>query len=215
MMRLRFQAGGDSWVKGLCSDLSVRIRILGLKYVGAEQEIAHFVDISKAGENLADARKWLDSSRSTMRNELTALSGQHMVGVVVAKECKTCASLIGSDSAMFFASAATEDDCSMSYKVFLSNEGVPQLLKRLARDGVGYKISEIAPISPDFHITTRQLNILKSAMEMGLYDFPRRVSQNELAEKLGIQPSTLSETLRRAEKNILGRFLSESAEIGE
>jgi len=48
---------------------------------------------------------------------------------------------------------------------------------------------------------------------MGFYDFPRRISLTELAGKIGIKPSTLSEILRAAEKSILGNFLSEDDEI--
>jgi len=76
-------------------------------------------------------------------------------------------------------------------------------------------VTEIAPISPDALLTTRQWNVLKSAMEMGLYDFPRRITQDELAVKTGIKPSTPNEILRRAEKNIPRSFLGSQAEISK
>jgi len=212
-MQLRFQAGADDWVKWLCADLSTQIKILGLKSVGKERQIAHFVDISLGKENTREVRQWLEKSPSITKTELTELSGKHMMGVVVARDCKACSSIMGYDSAMFVSSAATEQDCSVDYKLFLSDEGVPLLLRRLTKDGVGYRISEIAPISPESPLTSRQLGILKSAVEMGLYDFPRRITQTELAEKLGIKSSTLNEILRSVEKNILGNFLNQNTEI--
>ena len=139
--------------------------------------------------------------------ELTDLAKDHVLGVVVARHCRACTSIIGSSSAMFVSSASTESDCAVGYKIFLNNEGIPLLLNHLSQDGVGYKVTEISPISPDVPLTTRQLNVLKAAMEMGLYDFPRRITQDELALKMGVKPSTLNEILRRAEKNILGNYL--------
>ena len=208
-MQLRFQAGADDWVKGLCFDFSAQVKILGLKLIGKEKEVAHFVEITLADDNAAKVRDWLKSSSLILSTELTDLSKDHTMGVVVAKGCRACNSIIGSNTAMFVSSASTEDDCAIDYKVFLNNDGVPNLLSHLTNDGVGYKVTEISPMSPDLPLTTRQLGVLQSAMEMGLYDFPRRITQDELAAKIGIKTSTLNEILRRAEKNILGKFLSE------
>lgn len=211
MMQLRFQAGADDWVKGLCFDLSAQVKILGIKIIGKANEVAHFVEITMAEGNATSVRDWLKSNSLILSTELTELSKDHTIGVVVAKGCRACNSIIGSNSAMFVSSASTEDNCAVGYKIFLNNDGVPNLLNHLTKDGVGYKVTEISPMSPDLLLTTRQMSVLKSAMEMGLYDFPRRITQDELAFKIGIKTSTLNEILRRAEKNILGKFLSEQA----
>jgi len=213
MMQLRFQAGADPWVRGLCADFSAKVKILGLKFIGKEEEVAHFVDITMEADKMGELKKWLETDASVVSTELTDLSRDHVLGVVVARRCKACASIIGSSSAMFVSSAATERDCALGYKIFLNNDGIPSLLNNLSRGGVEYRVTEISPISPDVPLTTRQLNVLKSAMEMGLYDFPRRITQDELALKMGIKPSTLNEILRRAEKNILGNYLGMQMEI--
>ena len=212
MMQLRFQAGADDWVKGLCLDLSARVKILGLKFIGKGHEVAHFVEITMGRENAEEVRSWLGKSVSVVSVELTELSKDHAMGVVVARGCRACSSIIGSNSTMFVSSASTENDCAVGYKVFLNNDGVPSLLTHLSDEGVGYKVTEISPVVQDATLTTRQLNVLKSAMEMGLYDFPRRITQDDLAVKIGIKPSTLNEILRRAEKNILGSYLGSRAE---
>ena len=215
MMQLQFQARADDWVRQLCIDHSAQVRILGLKFVGRGQEVAHFVDISIGEGSPGEVRQQLESNPFVMSTELTDLSQQHIMGVVVAKRCMACPSILGTNQAVFVSSARTGDDCTVGYKVFLGNEGVPLLLSRLSKEGIGYSVKDIGPVSPDYKLTTRQLGILKSAMEMGFYDFPRRISLTELAERIGIKPSTLSEILRAAEKNILGSFLSEGSEIEE
>lgn len=195
----------------MCFELSASVKILGLKLIGGGRDVAHFVEITTAPENAAGVSDLLKSSNLILSTELTNLSKDHAIGVVVAKGCRACNSIIGSNSAMFVSSASTEEGCAVGYKIFLNNDGVPNLLNHLTKDGIGYKVTEISPMSPDLPLTTRQLTILKSAMEMGLYDFPRRITQDELAARIGIKTSTLNEILRRAEKNILGRFLSEQA----
>lgn len=56
-------------------------------------------------------------------------------------------------------------------------------------------------------LTTREFEILKTAYNLGYYDYPRSISFNELAKKLGIMPSTLSEELRKAEKKVIIAYL--------
>jgi predicted DNA binding protein len=213
MMQLRILASSDAWVKGLCSDLSARIKILGMKPVEGPGEVAHFVDITTTDVAPGQVRESLGNSGSVVSTELTDLSPGHMMGVVVAKGCTVCNSLINTAFASFISSAATDEDCSTGYKIFLNSEGVPALLNRLSRQRVPFTVEEISPISADYRLTTRQLAILKSAMEMGLYDFPRRITQDELATRIGITPSTLTEILRRAEKKILGDFLGEQLTV--
>ncbi len=209
MMQLRFQTRADDWVRELCNDLSAQIRILGIKSIGSGPTVAHFIDVVTESGGVDRVRQRLGILPSVQNSDLTDLSRKHAIGVVVSSGCRVCGPIIGAREAMFVSSAATEDDCTVSYKIFLNNEGVPSLLKHLSRVGVRYRIAELSPISVDIRLTARQLNVLKSAMEMGLYDFPKRTTQEELASQMGIAPPTLNEILRRAEKIVLGMYLSD------
>lgn len=214
MMQLRFLATADNWVKGLCLDHTASVKILGLKLVSKHHEVAHFVEIVTRDADSNKARSWLRASTSVLSTELSDLSKNHIMGVVVARDCSVCNSLIDGGSPSFISSATTEENCSVGWKVFLNGDSVPMLLNKLAKVGVPYRLVEISPISTDIHLTARQLMVTRFAMEMGLYDYPRRITQDELATRLGIKPSTLSEILRRAEKRILGQFLREGLPVG-
>jgi predicted DNA binding protein len=52
-------------------------------------------------------------------------------------------------------------------------------------------------------ITARQEQIIRKALELGYYDYPRKIRQKKLADACGVSSSTLSELLRRAERNII------------
>ena len=56
-------------------------------------------------------------------------------------------------------------------------------------------------------LTERQEEVIRVAFETGYFDFPRRVESTDLAKKLGISGSTLSEILRAAERRVFSEYL--------
>jgi predicted DNA binding protein len=54
--------------------------------------------------------------------------------------------------------------------------------------------------------------LLRTAVERGYYDTPRRCTLTELAEALDMAKSTCSETLHRAEGKITKQFLTNAHE---
>lgn len=58
-------------------------------------------------------------------------------------------------------------------------------------------------------LTETQENVVSAAIEAGYYDTPRSVTLTDLAEELDLAPSTLSETLHRAEETMVKTFADE------
>ncbi|WP_254274433.1 helix-turn-helix domain-containing protein [Haloarcula marina] len=54
-----------------------------------------------------------------------------------------------------------------------------------------------------FGLTDRQYETLLTAYESGYYDVPRRVNQDELAQRFGVSHQAISERLRRAHETIV------------
>jgi predicted DNA binding protein len=86
-------------------------------------------------------------------------------------------------------------------------------LKKLLKEFLNYKIDvkimKVVKVKSQDILTARQEQILKIAFEAGFFDFPRKIKVSELADKLNISVSNLSEILRRAEKNIIGKYFRE------
>ncbi len=78
-------------------------------------------------------------------------------------------------------------------------------LRRMLRDR-GLRIA-VRRVRKGRGLTPRQREILLRAIEEGYYDFPRRITLSELAEKLGISKSYLSETLAKVESKLLPEML--------
>ncbi|MCY0859635.1 MAG: helix-turn-helix domain-containing protein [Sulfolobaceae archaeon] len=83
------------------------------------------------------------------------------------------------------------------------------LLRKINELGSKVKVTKVVKLKSESALTARQEQIIKYAIELGYYDFPRRITLKELAQRLNISPSNLAEILRRAEKNILEVYIRE------
>ncbi|MBD3389984.1 winged helix-turn-helix transcriptional regulator [Candidatus Micrarchaeota archaeon] len=52
-------------------------------------------------------------------------------------------------------------------------------------------------------LAPRQLEVFQNAVDYGYYEVPKKISIEELSEKLGTSPSTVAEHLRKAESKLL------------
>lgn len=58
------------------------------------------------------------------------------------------------------------------------------------------------------NLTDNQKKILDSARKYGYYDYPRKITCEELSEKIGLNKDIALENLRKAEKRIFTRILT-------
>lgn len=59
----------------------------------------------------------------------------------------------------------------------------------------------------DALLTERQRECLATAQRLGYFDVPRECTLAELADELGVDKSTASETIRRGTSRVVGQFL--------
>lgn len=79
------------------------------------------------------------------------------------------------------------------------------LLTRLRQIGIPFETERVEPYRSPGGLTPRQQEVLDAAYREGYFDVPRRVTLAQLAERLGVAKSTLSETLRRAQRRMARR----------
>ncbi len=102
------------------------------------------------------------------------------------------------EGGMTLTSAGSQDMIS-DMVVGLEDAGVNVNLKQLR----GYRV-EAEPLDA---LTERQREIVETAFEAGYYDVPRRASTEDIAAEFGLDTSTISEHLQRAERNLIGAVL--------
>jgi predicted DNA binding protein len=94
-------------------------------------------------------------------------------------------------------------------------EQLKNLLEHINRLGLNYKITSATEAkfsvdSPLNELTEKQRIVLVSAFERGYYETPRKISSQELADKLHIKTSTLVEHRRKAEQCILSQLINKT-----
>jgi predicted DNA binding protein len=212
VIQLEFSTNAETWILSLCKTKLARIKVMSLKALdGTNKLITHFVDISSQKASAQDLTRALEKAPDVTDSDLARVAPNRVVGSVTSNDCLVCQAVVESNTNCFIAPAATEEDCNMNYKLFISGGGLPLFLQRLHRKGVNYKIEDLSPLTSPRGITARQQNVLRSALELGYYDFPKRVSTEELANKMGIKSGTVVEILRRAEKNVISRYFDEES----
>jgi hypothetical protein len=100
------------------------------------------------------------------------------------------------------------DDESMLVHVYFKGEkDLRRFLSQLERRNVKYVVEKIRSLKEIGELTALQEKILRLAYEAGYYDVPRGTSIVALAKMLGISPHAISETIRRAHKRLVEKYL--------
>jgi predicted DNA binding protein len=68
----------------------------------------------------------------------------------------------------------------------------------IAYEAAGYRGYQVLP-----QLSEKERLVLIAAIGSGYYEYPRRISATELADKLGYSKSTLIEYLRKAENKVI------------
>ena len=126
-------------------------------------------------------------------------------GLVVCSKCAVAHAL--QDLACAITSQKVKRDGSVELQLLASRREVfRQLIERLRSEGVTVDVLRLTSSVGEVDggkITVRQEQVMRKALELGYYDYPRRIRQKKLAEACGVSSSTLSELLRRAERNMI------------
>lgn len=92
---------------------------------------------------------------------------------------------------------------------------VKSALKSLDKARLHYRVlslmdARFSPSSPLGRLTAKQRGVLTTAYELGYYDRPRRISSEQLAQKLNLAKSTFVAHRRKAERRMLAEVLGEA-----
>lgn len=126
-------------------------------------------------------------------------------GLVVCSKCVVAHTV--QDFACTITSQRVNRDGSVELQLLARRREVfRQLIDRLRSEGIQVNVLRVTSSVGDAHggkITVRQEEVMRKALELGYYDYPRKIRQKKLAEACGISSSALSELLRRAERNLI------------
>lgn len=91
-------------------------------------------------------------------------------------------------------------------KFILKNYEVENVMKPLDDANIGIK--RFSKVRMDFNLkeilTPKQKKILGPSLKHGYYQFPKKISLNELSRRIGVSPSTLCVHLQKIESKLIG-----------
>jgi hypothetical protein len=122
-------------------------------------------------------------------------------------------SVIGIESGFLFPPMGVKDG-KIKFS-FLGNESqVKQFMEGMDTIGLHYRVvmltdADFSPISPLNQLTEKQRELLLTAYKSGYYDIPRKITSDQLANKVGLANSTVVEHLRKAEQRLLIHILEQ------
>ncbi|MGC9105526.1 MAG: helix-turn-helix domain-containing protein [Thermoprotei archaeon] len=82
-----------------------------------------------------------------------------------------------------------------------------EVLKELYDRGINVKVNKVIRLKPNAGLTQKQFEAIRVAYSLGYFDYPKRASIRDVAQKLGVSVSTATELLRRAERRLVEAYL--------
>jgi hypothetical protein len=105
-------------------------------------------------------------------------------------------------------------DGKVKFSFLGSEQQIKDFMEKIDARGIRYRIvlladANFSPISPLNQLTEKQRQVLMAAYKLGYYDIPRKISSEELANKMGLVDSTVVEHLRKAEQRLIRQILDQ------
>jgi predicted DNA binding protein len=214
LIQLQFTVPPERWVDALCHEHSATVKILSMKTAEENERsvVTHFVDMLSEKSAATLLVREIAKIPDVTGTDLAIIGANRIVGTVTSNDCVTCSVIMESNLVYFIGPAVTGEDCSISYKIFMSGDAIPRFLQALHLRGIDYKVAEISKLTPTRALTSKQEKVLKTALELGYYEYPKRASTEDLSKALGVATSTVSEILRRAERKIITEYFGENGD---
>jgi predicted DNA binding protein len=139
--------------------------------------------------------------------EIINSSEGKIVASVIANNWVACSTILKSNC--FLKRAWTSKKGGIEWEILAIDEtSLERLVNALKATGCKVELVKKEMIKDQRILTKRQESIVKTALEKGYYDFPRKTTGRELSKSLNISPSTLSEILQRAERKLIDYYLT-------
>jgi predicted DNA binding protein len=192
--------GVSCWAENLARKSNAAINVHSFRPNSGGQSVQNWVEILAEDEKIGLIKDEIGDQ--VISSEIIRVKNGKAFGVVVTPWCALAEAL--KDLTCTITSHAVERDGSIKLEVLASGRGtLKHVIDRFRSSGAEVSVLKLTPNVNDEKLTGRQRQIVRKALEMGYYDYPRRIRQKELATACGVASSTLAELLRRAERNIL------------
>lgn len=128
-----------------------------------------------------------------------------ILATLLVDNCHACHTLANSEC--FLTDATATERGGLEWRLLApKRSSVESVVSSLKGRGIAVELVAIKSVKGSGTLTDRQARVLSLAYELGYFEFPKKINLSDLARKLGVSKSSLSETLRTAEEKILHEY---------
>ena len=193
------------WVSRL-AEAGATVRVVDRKIV-APGAMKSLFEITHPGEGVGWGQIVNDIRDHPSVAQVRAVQSdeERLLGIVRCENCNSCRALVSSEC--FVTNAVTREG-AMEWTVrFDDKRKLARLLEDLRRTPAAAEVKRLVSVRDGSVLTRRQTEVLRLALDMGYFEFPKHAGVEDLAKRLGVSKSTVCETLHRAERKVLREFL--------
>lgn len=201
----------DSWIGKIMGRLPVDINVLDtIPFEGSG--VQDLVEVKLNGTSVDILEKEAKAINGVDFVKASQVDQDKLILIVGTTGCVGCRAII--ESGCFLISANTDRDGWVEWKLILNEKRQLQdLVDNLDSHDVETNLILIQPVDDKDSLTPRQERIIKTALDRGYYDFPKRIGIRELARIFSISTASVSETLRRGQKKIIEHYFQTKGEF--
>jgi predicted DNA binding protein len=191
------------WAERAAQNWNATINVRSCRLRPDGHSVQLWVEILADDRNLEGIKDQIQNE--TVDTEIIRVKEGKAFGLVMCSKCIVAHTM--RDLACTITSQRVNRDGSVELQLLASGREIfRRLVDGLRSRGIQVEVLGLTSSIDDVDggkVTARQEQIIRKALELGYYDYPRRIRQKKLASACGISSSTLSELLRRAERNMI------------
>lgn len=193
-----------SWVTLLTVEHGAAVNLVGQKEV-EEGLLQSLVEIEPGDADPGVLMEALEANDDVVSVESIVPPKGKILAAVVVRDCRACRTLAASEC--FLTDATALEGGGLVWHILgPQREAVEQLVASLQDRGLQVEVASIRDAKTTGMLTERQEEVIGLAYQLGYFDFPKRISLTELADRMGVAKSTLSEILRTGEAKVLHAY---------
>ncbi len=194
----------ESWVGKISRQLPISVNIVDTIAFG-DEGVQDLAEIRLNGTDPDLIEKLISDFDHIDFVKASKVDQDKVIVIVGTKGCGGCRSIL--ESGCFLISAVTDDNAWVEWKLIMNEKSqLQKLVESLESRQIESRLILIQPVDDHESLTPRQEKIIKTALERGYYDFPKRIGIRELARIFDISTASVSETLRRGQKKIIEHY---------
>ncbi|HVP22552.1 MAG TPA: helix-turn-helix domain-containing protein [Conexivisphaerales archaeon] len=166
----------------------------------------HFIEVYSPKSDASKVIKEIGKAEGIREMDVAYVGKEKAMAQVVSAGCPMCKT--AHSSGCFIMGASSRPLGEVEWQVLLPRgQTVKQILDGFAEVGLEARLASVQQLKRSGRMTSRQLEVLRRGLAVGYFDVPRRIGVKRFAKIVGVAPSTLDETIRRGEKNVLEEYL--------